>query len=112
MKLALQLPTLLVLASYARGEAALDEVRVAIDKGLRRIEAGAASYTTHRQCFSCHHQALPILTMTSAQKRGFEIEPAKLRQQLEFTLDTFSRSRLRFAKGSGCRAGIRRPSMP
>lgn len=82
-----------------------DATRLAIEKGLTRIEQGAASYTTKRQCFSCHHQAMSILTMTSARQRGFAIDPAKLSKQVEFTLASFRPNQEQIAKGSGVPGG-------
>src|SRR5258708_15586635 len=80
---------ILLAAGGARGEAALDSTRTAIEKGLRRIGQGAASYTTHRECFSCHHQAMALLCFSSARARGFEVDKTKFEKQVEFTLATF-----------------------
>lgn len=90
---------LLTMAAPARADAPTDAVRAAVEKGLRRLEQGAASYVKNRQCFSCHHQATTILALTAAKKRSFEIEPAKLRQQVDFTLKTFDHKREQVARG-------------
>jgi hypothetical protein len=82
-----------------------DNVKPAIDKGLRRIEQGAANYVKNRQCFSCHHQAVTIAVFASAKRRGFEVDPAKVRQQVDFTLDTFRQKRERVADGLGVPGG-------
>jgi len=95
----------LMFATVARGEAPAEPVKAAVEKGLRRIEQGAASYIKNRQCFSCHHQAVAIHVMTSARARGYEVEPAKLRQQIDFTLDTFKHKRERVAKGEAVPGG-------
>jgi N-acyl-D-amino-acid deacylase len=96
--LILALPVL-VLASAARADTPSDPVKGAVEKGLVRIQKGAASYLTHRQCFSCHHQLMSILSMTSARQRGFAVEPERLAEQVEATLDYF-RPRLKvIAKG-------------
>jgi N-acyl-D-amino-acid deacylase len=87
-RLLLALP-LLIVASGVRADAPVDPVKEAIDRGLVRIKAGAASYLTHRQCFSCHHQLMPILSLTAARQRGFAVEPEKITEQLEFTLESF-----------------------
>lgn len=43
----------------------LDEERsllkLAIDLGFERISKGVDNYPRHRDCFSCHHQAVPLL---------------------------------------------------
>jgi hypothetical protein len=63
--------------------------REAIDKGLKRVKAGSAHYLEVRKCFSCHHQALPILSMVIAPKRGFAVEPAVLKKQVDRTVAYF-----------------------
>jgi squalene cyclase len=78
----------LLLAS-ARAESQPKTERQAIAKGLRRIEEGAAHYLEKRKCFSCHHQALPILNMALAPKRGFAVEPAVLKKQIDRTVNYF-----------------------
>jgi N-acyl-D-amino-acid deacylase len=96
---------LLVVAATARAETPADPVKAAVTKGLRRLEQGAANYVKNRQCFSCHHQAVPILAFASARRRGFEIEPALLRQQVDFTTKTFQHKREQIAKGQGVPGG-------
>src|SRR5262245_46323083 len=96
---------LLLLPAGARAEAAPDPVRKAIDKGLRRLEKGSARYITHRQCFSCHHQTLTILALTSARRRGFTVAEATLPQQMDFTLDTFRTKLDRVSKGQAVPGG-------
>lgn len=41
-----------------------DRVKVAIERGYKVIEAGVDNYPNHRKCFSCHHQALPLLAIS------------------------------------------------
>ncbi len=93
------LALLFLTASTARADTPTDAVRAAIDKGLRRLEQGAANYVKNRQCFSCHHQATTILALSSARKRGFDIEPARLQPQVDFTLKPFSAKREQVARG-------------
>ena len=76
-----------------------DPVRTAVEKGLHRLEEGAANYTKNRQCFSCHHQAVPMAAFESARRHGFSVDEAELRHQLQFTLDTFRPQREKIAKG-------------
>lgn len=66
-------------------------VKTAIEKGLRRIGQGSTNYLKNRDCFSCHHQAVPILAMATARKQGFVIDPAQFRQQVDFTLNSFKK---------------------
>jgi N-acyl-D-amino-acid deacylase len=92
--------TLAVFAPAARADDAA--LRRAVERGLRRIEAGAAAYPKHRQCFSCHHQALPLLTLTAARRRGFPVEPAKVNREVDFTQASFQKKdRIRQGQGVG-----------
>jgi N-acyl-D-amino-acid deacylase len=92
--------SLLVAAPPVGAEAPADQVKTAIEKGLQRAKQGAANYPKHRNCFSCHHQAMPIFSLTSAKQRGFEVEAARLREMVAFTLKTFSKKDV-IAKGQG-----------
>ena len=75
-------------------------VKAAIEKGLRRIEHGVANYSKHRQCFSCHHQAMAVFSMTSAQERGFTVDAELLKKVIDFSLRSFRHKAL-IAKGHG-----------
>jgi N-acyl-D-amino-acid deacylase len=102
------LPFLLAWLTFADAlpnEAYADPVKRAIERALPRIEQGAAAYTTHRTCFSCHHQATAILSLTSARARGFPVAPEKIKKQLDFTLDSFKPDREKIAKGQGVPGG-------
>jgi N-acyl-D-amino-acid deacylase len=92
--------------SLSRGaEVAPDAVRQAIEKGLRRLDTGAGNYIRNRQCFSCHHQALTIAALESARRRGFAVGEPRLRQQVEFTLNTFRPRLARVARGEAVPGG-------
>lgn len=66
-------------------------VKTAIEKGLRRIGQGSTNYLKNRDCFSCHHQAVPMLVLATARNQGFAIDPAQFRQQVDFTLNSFKK---------------------
>ncbi|HEY8504051.1 MAG TPA: prenyltransferase/squalene oxidase repeat-containing protein, partial [Gemmataceae bacterium] len=76
-------------------------LRGAIERGLRRLEEGARNYVTHRDCFSCHHQAMAITALSKAKRLGFEIDEELLRDQVNFTLDFFRPKLETIRKGSG-----------
>ncbi|MBM4069324.1 MAG: hypothetical protein FJ271_10310 [Planctomycetes bacterium] len=92
------IPLMGMVLSVARADT--PPVKAAIDKGLRRIEQGAASYRSKRTCFSCHHQALPLMSLTLARERGFSVRPAEIQEIVDFTLKSFAR-RETIAKGQG-----------
>lgn len=91
----------LTFASPARaGVPDAKEVSTAIEKGLKRIEAGITSYPKHRQCFSCHHQAMAAFSLTAAREKGFAIDADLLKRQVPFSLRTF-RNKEAIAQGRG-----------
>jgi N-acyl-D-amino-acid deacylase len=75
-------------------------VKAAVEKGLRRVAEGVTNYPQHRQCFSCHHQAMAVLSMTAAKQRGFAVDEDLLQRQVEFSLRTF-RNQSAIARGRG-----------
>lgn len=76
------------------------DVKAAVAKGLKRIEAGVTRYPRHRRCFSCHHQAMAAFSLTAARRRGFPVDADRLRKQIDFSLQTF-RNKALIAKGHG-----------
>jgi squalene cyclase len=80
-------------------------VRQAVERGLKRLDEGAASYVTNRQCFSCHHQATTITALATARKRGFAVEKARLAEQVDFTMRTWRGREERLRKGNGSEGG-------
>src|SRR5262249_12476516 len=62
-------------------------------------EPGPANSPTNRQCFSCHHQALPVFALTSAKQRGFPVTADAVKQQLEFMLAFLGPKKEGIAKG-------------
>jgi N-acyl-D-amino-acid deacylase len=73
-------------------------VKTAVEKALKRIEAGLTNYPKHRQCFSCHHQAMAVFSMTAARKHGIKVDEELLKKQIAFSLKTF-RNKTAIAKG-------------
>jgi hypothetical protein len=47
-------------------------VRSAIQRGLTPILGAVERYPSHRKCFSCHHQTLPMLTIEAVREAGIE----------------------------------------
>jgi N-acyl-D-amino-acid deacylase len=99
MKLAYVPLFVLVFVGGARADDPDPAVQKAVEKGLRRLEKGAASYVKNRQCFSCHHQTPAIVALQSARRRGFEIDADLLKQQIDFSIETFTPKREQIIKG-------------
>jgi N-acyl-D-amino-acid deacylase len=75
-------------------------VKTAVEKAVKRIETGITNYPKHRQCFSCHHQAMAVFSLTAAKERGFAVDDDLLKTQITFSLKTF-RNKSQIAKGHG-----------
>lgn len=92
---------LLTTAGLSLGAEPTPTVRDAVTRGLKRLEQGSASYLTHRQCFSCHHQSLSLLPMAAAKRRGFTVSSEHVAKQVEFTLASFRTKHETLRKGQG-----------
>ena len=102
---------------------AADEVRVASAQGNQKIDdetirkvvmralpllvkASAQEYPKHRECFSCHNQAVPAVALDLAQKRGFDIGAVTLRSIAEHTESDLSGALDDYRKGQGQPGGV------
>jgi N-acyl-D-amino-acid deacylase len=77
----------------------------ALQRSLVLLEKSAVTYTQKRECFSCHHQTLPAVTLSLARQRGFEVDAQRMADQAEFTLNYFGQRRDRLQKGDGVPGG-------
>lgn len=79
----------LLLTSSARANdqpaAGREKLIAAIERGVTIIETGARNYPTHRKCFACHHQTLPLLGLAEAREAG-----AKTDDKLPATIIEFA----------------------
>jgi N-acyl-D-amino-acid deacylase len=80
----------LVAANHAARADEPAELRGAIVRGLAVVERAAANYPSNRDCFSCHHQTLPMLAAVSARERGLASPDEMLATQAEFTHESFA----------------------
>lgn len=83
------------------GDAAADSpeqrVRTSVERGVKLLQRGAANYPSHRECFACHHQTLPLLSMNAAKPAGVATDDDLRQTMMEFTVDSF-RSRIEHLK--------------
>lgn len=97
--------TALTIAASLPAAAPPDATVHAVHRGLARLRQGAARYVQHRQCFSCHHQALTVAALVAARDRGLAVPAPELTAQLEFTLDSFRSRQPQLRKGQGVPGG-------
>lgn len=78
----------------------------AIQSGLAIVQKAAHSYPTHRECFSCHHQTLPLLAMREAEAAGlkFDDDVAKVIEDHTFKSFNSRVEKLNAGKNIGGRA--------
>jgi ankyrin repeat protein len=70
--------TLVFILAFSQILVAQSSPRAAVERALPLLQRSAAEFVKNRSCFSCHHNALPILTLRMARDRGFTIDPAVL----------------------------------
>jgi len=113
MKQACQLIALiwLVVASSLAGEcqdAVFDDnqkLELRIRKSLQLLSSSARVYTEEQECFSCHHQALPVMALRLAQQQGIEDATATIGKQARFTREYYQQRQERIEKGAGVPGG-------
>lgn len=77
------------------------ELRPAIAKALPLLLKGAVGHRENRTCFACHNQGVPILALTTAKGRGFEIDDPEIAIELQFIVDFLDRNRANYLMGKG-----------
>src|SRR5439155_22864107 len=68
---------------------------------LPLIEKGAAGHMAQRTCFACHHQAIPLLAMTTARTRGVPVNEEGIEKHLQFIAKFLGTNRANYLKGRG-----------
>ncbi len=82
-----------------------DATRMAAQRAIPLIEKSAAIYTQERDCFSCHHQALTVMTLSRAKLAGLSVRDNTISAQTKFTLEYFDDRKDRLPKGEGVPGG-------
>jgi N-acyl-D-amino-acid deacylase len=79
----------------------VEAIRSAIKRSIPLIEKGAKGSAEQHKCFTCHNQAVPVLALFEAQKRGFAIDESNLRRQVRHTAEHLARGRKDYLEGRG-----------
>jgi squalene cyclase len=90
------------------GSPSLDEIRSAVERSLPLIARSAKEYTGHRDCFSCHHQAVPVVALSLAKERGFSVDSSLIQAQMEHTEADLSTAAESYRTGEGQPGGVTR----
>lgn len=92
-RLGLSIPLLLAISGASRADDQLSDGRekmiAAVERGVTIIEAGARNYPTHRKCFACHHQTLPLLGLAEARAAGAKTDDTLPAAIIEFADASF-----------------------
>ena len=67
----------------------LNDLESATRRGLARVKQAASDWQKNKTCFSCHHQTLPMLVATEAERVGFPLDKEWLKSQADTTLAYF-----------------------
>ncbi|MDG2214878.1 MAG: terpene cyclase/mutase family protein [Verrucomicrobiota bacterium] len=82
-----------------------EAMRTAVKQAILLIEKSAATYIEERSCFSCHHQALPVMALSQSKLAGFTVQDNIVSAQSKFTLEYFDDRKDRLPKGEGVPGG-------
>src|SRR5262245_43944786 len=75
------------------------DIRSAVTKSLTRLQASGRTWIEKSGCVSCHHQALPAISIALAQRRGFRLDEEATRQRIQATLARFTQPREELFQG-------------
>jgi N-acyl-D-amino-acid deacylase len=90
----------LLFAAHEAAPVSHAAVKHAVEKAIARVQTGLVNYPKHRQCFSCHHHAVGVTSLTAAKRRGLAVDEKVVKDAVDFSLRTF-RNRDAIAKGRG-----------
>ena len=105
--------TLAILAALIAGAAddpgpTPEAIRQSVEKALPLILASTAEYPKHRDCFSCHHQAVPALALATAKERGFAVDAQAIAGLVENAEADLRGAIASYKKGEGQGGGVTR----
>jgi hypothetical protein len=78
-----------------------ERLKQAVTAAIEPMESSAREYRDQRQCFSCHHQAVPVLALDFAKRLQFDVDAENLRLQVEHTKAHLERGREEYLAGKG-----------
>lgn len=85
-----------------------EAIRQSVEKALPLIVASTTEYPKHRDCFSCHHQAVPALALATAKERGFAVDAQALAGLVENAEADLRGAIATYKKGEGQGGGVTR----
>ena len=89
----------LLFSSAAHAQNDPRQVKAAVTKSLTLLQASGRTWIEKSGCVSCHHQALPAVSIALAQRRGFPVDEDATRQRIQATLARFTQPREELFQG-------------
>lgn len=77
------------------------QIRKAVEKSIQLLEKSSAEYLKHRECFSCHHQAMPIVALKFLQRRGVTIDQDNIAAQVNHIRKNLLKNQTQLENGKG-----------
>jgi hypothetical protein len=78
-----------------------DAVKAAVARALPLLQKGAEGHRTNRTCFACHNQGVPLLALTTAKARGFDVREEDVKKQTAHIADFLGKNRDDYREGKG-----------
>jgi hypothetical protein len=85
-----------------------EDLRAAVQKALPLIIKSIEEYPKSRDCFSCHHQAVPVLALVTAKDRGVAVAAEAISAPVELTQADLRAALVSYNKGVGQGGGVTR----
>ncbi|VTS07892.1 hypothetical protein [Tuwongella immobilis] len=76
------------------------QIRQAITRALPLLTESIEGHSAARNCFTCHHHAVPVVALYQAQRKGIAVEPTAIADAIDHTQRHFEKMRSRLSKGS------------
>ena len=77
------------------------QVRLALEKSIALLQKSDVTFVKNTGCISCHHESLTAMLVSAARRKGFRVDEAIARQQLQATLAYVDERRDRMLQGIG-----------
>lgn len=82
------------------------KIREAIASALPLLEKSSKGSAEERKCFTCHSQALPVMALSEAMLRNFEIDTENYERQVRHTVTHLRKGKKNYAEGKGQGGGV------
>lgn len=82
------------------------KIRAAIEAALPLLEKSSTGSADQRKCFTCHSQALPVMALSEAKLRNFEVDTNNYERQIKHTATHLRKGQNNYVEGKGQGGGV------